>query len=58
MGAKICEDLPIFAIDFRTELDAAMSPDFAAATTWRNACNRRKIVELVIDSFRRAMEFK
>jgi len=45
------EGSPIFATDFRTELDAALSlpPDFAAAATWRDACNWDRIAELTMD---------
>ena len=49
-----------FATDFRTELDAALSlsPDFAAAATWRDACNWDRIAELTMDGYRCAMEHK
>jgi beta-1,4-mannosyltransferase len=48
------------ATDFRFELDAALSmpPDFAAATSWRHACNWDRIADLTIDGYRRALDHK
>ena len=45
------------ASDFRVELEAALSvrPDFAAAASWRQACNWDRIADLTIDGYRRAL---
>lgn len=48
------------ATDFRLELDAALSvpPDFAAAASWRHACNWDRIAELTMDGYRCALDRK
>jgi hypothetical protein len=47
-----------FATDFGAELDAALSvrPDFAAAASWRHACNWDRIAELTMDGYRCALD--
>ena len=49
-----------FATDFGVELDAALStpPDFAAAASWRHACNWDRIAELTMDGYRSALDHK
>ena len=49
-----------FATDFRIELDAALSmpPDFAAAASWRQACNWDRIADLTLDGYRCALDQK
>lgn len=49
-----------FATDFSAEFDAALStpPDFAAAASWRHACNWDRIAELTMDGYRCALERK
>jgi hypothetical protein len=49
-----------FETDFRGELDAALStpPDFAAAASWRHACNWDRIAEFTMDGYRAALEHK
>jgi glycosyltransferase involved in cell wall biosynthesis len=48
------------ATDFRSELDAALSvpPSFAAAASWRQACNWDRIAELTMDGYRAALDRK
>lgn len=48
------------ATDFRAELDAAlaMPPDFAAAASWRHACNWDRIAGLTMDGYRSALGHK
>lgn len=48
------------ATDFRSELDAALSvpPSFAAAASWRQACNWDRIAELTMDGYRSALDRK
>lgn len=45
------------ASDFAVELDAALSvrPDFAAAASWRQACNWDRVANLVIDGYRHVL---
>ena len=46
-----------FASDFRDELGAALSvpPDFAAAATWRQACNWDRVADLTMNGYRRVL---
>lgn len=48
------------ATDFRFELDAALSmpPDFAAAASWRHACNWDRIADLTMGGYRCALDHK
>lgn len=43
--------------DFRIELDAALSvrPDFAAAASWRQACDWDRVADLTMSGYRRAL---